>query len=1103
MVRLILGRAGSGKTARIFNEIAGIVRAREGSAVLLVPEQYSHEAERELCRVAGDGLSRHGEVLSFTGLARKIFSQCGGARPVMDGGGRLLCMAVAAEAVGDRLRVYDRACRDPRMLDGLLRAVEELRLAAADGAALEEAAEETGGVLGDKLRDMSLLLEAYAAALGRSAADPADVLETLAALVGDSLSVESRFYIDGFTDFTVLEKNVLRELIRAGADMTVCLTCAPEGEEGVFALPMDTARWFRRTAKEYGVPCREEWMETAPGEETALEYFCEHLFDFGGGDVPAGREAVSLVTGGDVYEECELAAARMSELARRGYRWRDMAVAVRGFGDYRTALECACARYEIPLFLSGRGDILQKSVPLFLGSVLECVIRGYEYEAMFTALKTGLMPVTAEECDRLENYVILWSIRGNMWDRPWTMHPLGYNQAADERSEETLGMLNALRRVVITPMKRLENALRAGATAREQVSALAAFLEDISLSERLEERAALLDASGREETAAEYERLWDIVCSGLEQFSAVLGDMPVDGERFRSLFLLMLSKYDTGVIPVSLDRVQAGDFDGMRRRHIRHLLVLGASDGRLPAPEESGGVFTQGEREELAALGIALGGAEEELSRELGRIYNCLTLPSETLYISWSRTDADGGQNRPSLVAERVRALLGVEPEPGNILRARTFSREAAFALAVQGQAGDSAPECRAAREVFCALGREGELARLVDAARTGRGTLGPAAVRALYGEKPTLTATRAEKFAGCRFGYFLQYGLKAKPRQQAVFDPRDYGTFLHYVLENVAREAMDMGGFSAVTEEQIGVLTDRYVDRYIREEMNDFAEKTARFAYLFRRLRATVHRVTVDMWEELKDSGFRPMELELDLGAEGVLEPEEEGGVRLTGRVDRIDGWVRDGVLYLRVTDYKTGVKAFSLSDVCRGMNMQMLLYLFALQERGKKHLGYETIRPAGVLYSPARVSTIRADSELSDEELALLRRGDTRRSGLVLDDEEVLEAMEPGPDKRFVPVRFKKGGEYTAQTQGNVASLERFGALGRFIDGTMEKLAAELRAGSVAADPWFKSARENACAFCDYREACLFDEGRDGWRMQTKLSPAEAWEKIEGSHE
>ncbi len=1107
MVRLILGRAGAGKTGLVFREIGEYVRQGRGQLVLLVPEQYSHEAERELCAVAGDALSRYGEVLSFTGLARKVFSQLGGERPVVDGAGRLLCMALAAQTVGDRLRTYRSGRRDPRVLDSLVRAAEELKNAGVTAAALSAAAKRTEGTLSDKLEDLALLLEAYTAVLGRSGADSADRLATLADLIADScLASEGIFYVDGFSDFTTLEKNVLRQIVRAGADLTVCLSCGRDADDGVFALPMATARWLEAVAAEYGVPCREQWLERSEDQAGPIGYYCDSLFDFSAGPMPAGG-GVTAVYAADIYEECELAAARLAELARAGCRWRDMAVAARGFADYRTALESACARYGVPLFLSGRSDTLQKSVPLAIVSALEAVLRGYEYEAVFGYIKTGLSPLSQEAADKLENYVLLWGIRGGQWDRPWTMHPEGYNREQDEASQAALAALNEARQAVIGPLKALERGSRAASTAAEQAMALAAFLEDISLAERLRERSAELAAMGRQETAAECARLWDVTCAALEQFAALLGDMAMDGEQFLGLFSLMLSKYDVSVIPVSLDRVGAGDIDGMRRRHMRHLLVLGAADGRIPAPDEGGGVFTADEREELAALDLGegmrldLGGAEEELGRELGRIYSCLSLPSESLYLSWPATGPDGGECRPSLLIGRAEALLGIEPRRGDILRARTFAEGPAFALALQGQAGDDAPVCLAAREHFIALGRGAELGRLAGAARDSRTSLGPEAVRALYGPAPTLTATRAEKFADCRFGYFLQYGMKARPRQQAVFDPRDYGTFMHYVLENVAREAMDAGGFGQLDAGQVGALADKYVDQYIRDEMHGFADKTARFAYLFRRLRTTVRQVTEDMWQELRASRFQPLDLELDLRAEGVLAPGEDE-TPLAGRADRVDGWVHDGALYLRITDYKTGVKKFDLADVCQGLNMQMLLYLFALQKRGAAHFGAETIRPAGVLYSPARFDIVSADSDVTDGELAALRRNTARRSGLVLNDEAVLEAMEPGPDKRFLPVRLAKAGGYTKASEASLATLEQFGALSRYIDGTLKKLAAELKAGSVTADPWFKNGRDNACAFCDYKEACLFDGTGDGWRLRTKLSTQDAWERIE-NHE
>ena len=1100
MVRLILGRAGAGKTALVFREITEYVAQCRGDMILLVPEQYSHEAERELAAAAGDALSRYGEVLSFTGLARKVFARCGGGRPIMDGGGRLLCMAVAARTVEDRLKVYRKGCREPRTLDSLARAVEELKNAGVTSADLSDASGRTEGALADKLRDLSLLTEAYSAVQDRSGADSASRLAALAARIGECGADAWTVYVDGFSDFTALEKNVLRELIRAGADLTVCLTCGRDGEDGVFLLPRATARRLAATAREYGTACREVWLEPAERSRSPIAYFCDHLFDFSKDAAPDDAGAVSAVYAADIYEECELAAARLSELARSGCRWRDMAVAARGFGDYRTALESACARYGVPLFLSGREDTARKTVPLALLSALEAVDRGYEYEAVFGWLKTGLGPLTADETDRLENYVLLWGIRGSQWDRPWTMHPEGYNREFDQAASETLAALNGMRQAVIGPLKALERRVAAGSTAAELARAAGEFLTEAGLAGKLEARMGELARAGRDETAAELGRLWDVVCAALEQFAAVLGEMPMDGPRFAGLLELMLSKYDVSVIPVSLDRVGAGDIDGMRRRHLRHLLLLGAADGRIPAPEEASGVFTAEEREELTALGLALGGPEEDLGRELGRIYSCLALPSESLTMSWSLSDGEEGQAQPSLLITRAETLLGVAPVRGDILRARTFAAGPAFALALMGQAGETAPACLAAREHFVREGRGEELARLAASAGAAQDRLTAGSVRALYGPEPGLSATRAEKFASCRFGYFLQYGLKAKPRQQAVFDPRDYGNFMHYILEKTAGDVLAQGGFGAVTAEQVGRIADRYVDEYIRDEMRGFADKTPRFAYLFRRLRTTVRRVTEEMWQELKDSKFQPLDLELDLKAQGVLEPGGETDTPLSGRADRVDGWVQGDTLYLRVTDYKTGVKKFDLADVCQGLNMQMLLYLFALEKRGRTYFGVKDIKPAGVLYSPARFDVVSADSDVTDEELAALRKNTARRSGLLLDDEAVLEAMEPGPDRRFLPVRLTKAGAYTKDSQASLASLEQFGALSRHIHKTLRDLAAELRAGSVETDPWYKNAGETACTFCDYRQACLFDESGDGWRLRTRVPAEKAWERIEG---
>ena len=117
MLRLILGRAGSGKTALLFSEIAASCRNKRSGSFLIVPEQYSFEAERTLCRTGGDTISRYAEVLSFTRLANRVFSIYGGvSEDYLDDGGRLLCLYLAAERVKTQIKYYAATLLRPEFL---------------------------------------------------------------------------------------------------------------------------------------------------------------------------------------------------------------------------------------------------------------------------------------------------------------------------------------------------------------------------------------------------------------------------------------------------------------------------------------------------------------------------------------------------------------------------------------------------------------------------------------------------------------------------------------------------------------------------------------------------------------------------------------------------------------------------------------------------------------------------------------------------------------------------------------------------------------------------------------------------------------------------
>ena len=1105
MLRLFTGKAGTGKTAAVISEIDAFVRRGRGGSMLIVPEQYSHEAERELCRCCGDSLSLYAEVFSFTGLARRIMSRQGGAAASMlDKGGRMLCMALALDQVCSRLKVYGAARRKAELQGMLLSAVDELKSAGVSAEALLSAGERCGGALGDKLCDMALVLEAYGAIVANGHADPADRLDVLAAQIADSdIGPENHIYIDGFIDFTHQELNVIRALMKKGAELTVCLTVDElQGDNEIFELSRRAGRILSSYAGELGIECVQEHFAAPSGKAPDLGFFADNMFSYSSARFQEKSEAVELYSAESLTAECEFAAAKAIALVRDGgCRWRDIAVAVRGFEDYRTALESIFRHYEVPLFVTKKSELLSKPLPALISGAYEILQGGWDVDDVLSYMGTGLSGLNREECDLLGDYVFKWQLRAGAWKRSgdWRQHPDGYGGDYDEEALARLETINALRRRLAEPLLKLEKSGELAETAAGQAAALAEYLRELKLPEQLSRRSAELERSGRESLAQEYAQLWDIIVSALEQSAEILGDMEMDMTAFSRLFITMLSQYDVGSIPVSLDRVSAGDFDRMRRRNIKHLIVLGATDQRLPRAEEDGGIFSDEERRRLLELDIDIGGAGEgELWREFSLIYNCLSLPSESLSMCYPLFDADGAALRPAFVFNRAKALFDLPVRHADIGEGRMSSPAPALSLAAHALNGGS-PRETAAAEVF--RDREPErFARLSAAAQMSRGKLSPAAVEALYGKKLRLSASRIDRFSTCKFAYFCQFGLKAKPYEPAGFKPPEIGTFMHFVLEGTARDAAERGGFARVSDEELKQITQRHVEEYVHTELNDFQEKSQRFIYLFKRLTADVYQVVREMAAELRKSDFVPLDFELDFSKAADIPTVElgggEGALTLTGVADRVDGWLHEGKLYLRVVDYKTGRKKFSLSDVWYGMGLQMLLYLFALERDGESRYGREIV-PAGVMYVPARNVMLSASRDEADDELENKRAEEARRSGIVLDDPAVTEAWEHGEDKRYIPIRFR----YGKPTADSIASAERLGLLGKHIRKKLTEMAAQLRQGSISADPYYRSQQENACLNCDFFDACHFTDGQNGERCRymPKLGADQVWDMLE----
>ncbi len=1074
MLTLLLSRDWTMGREEILRRIAEDVKRERPNRILIVPELISHDTERRLCQAAGDTASRFAQVLSFTRFARRICEIVGNAE-CLDNGGRLVAMASAARQLHSRLKAYAAVETEPEFLTELIDAVDEFKRCCISSEDLKAASERSEGSLAQKLEELSLLLESYDSLCARGKRDPRDqmtwVLEQL-----ENIDYASRhvFYVDGFPDFTRQNLAVLAHLIQNSPQVTVSLTCdKPDSHAMAFEKAGQTARELLQLARQAGVEARVQYIDEPASPLAAVR---AALFQGKTEKDPALAACVQLVKATSIHQECQAAARRILELVRGGCRYRDISLVCTNMAAYKPMLRLVFGQCGIPIYLSGTEDILQSGVVSTAISALDAALDGFEQRQVLRYLRSSLSPLDADTCDLVENYAYIWRIDRKGWTQEWTNHPQGLSGQWDDASRAALARLNEARAQAIEPLMKLAEGFRQARNLKEQVLCCCDFWEETRFAERIGVLSDAMDAQGDNRSAQILNQLWEILLGAMEQLYDVLGETVWDADVFTKLLKLLLSQYDVGTIPPVLDSVEVGPVTAMRCQMRKHLIVLGAEEGCLPGYGGAAGLLNDQERVALRDLGLPLtGGAMEGLQAEFAEIYGVFCGARETIFVTCS--------GQPSFVFRRLEAMVGEAPfaeiDPATIVTDKT----SAGAYLARWEARQTAESLDVTESYLDTLYRKSYC-------------LGPVAaenVTALYGKQLYLSASQVDKQAVCRLAYFLQYGLRAKERKEATVDPAEYGTFVHAVLEATARDVMELGGFRAVDLEKTMEIANTHAEKYTQEH---FAQlDSQRLQYLFARNVKELQMVVGELWRELHEAQYSPKAFELNFGTQGDMPPISIAGgampAVLRGYVDRVDTWQKGGSTYFRVVDYKTGKKDFDYCDVYNGVGLQMLLYLFALEDGGRD-LGSVRV-PAGVQYFPARVPYMSADSNLSPEEVQKERTKLMKRQGLLLADEDSLTAMDPSEKLYTLSCTRKKDGSLS----GDIADRQQLGQLKEYLMDWLGKMVDEIASGNVAPNPYSRGTSYSACTFCPYGAVCHKDTVQEQRNYKT-MTAQRFWEEI-----
>ena len=1089
-LKFVFGPSGSGKSYYLYQHvIQESMKYPERNYIVLVPEQFTMQTQKDLVMMHERKGIMNIDVLSFARLAYRVFEETGGGGlPVLDDEGKNLILRKIAGDYESELKMLGGHMKKQGYISEVKSVISEFTQYDIGEDEIERVMESAGesSRLYYKLADIRLLYRGFTDYLREKYITKEELLDVLSREVEKSERLKnSTVVLDGFTGFTPVQDRLLGELMRHCREVIVTVTMdrrenpyVYEHPYQLFALSKQMVTSLLQIAKQNKIPVEEsvELYDHVPWrfkEQEALAFLEKHLFRYGAGAYEKEQEQVKLHLAKNPREEAYAVAEQVRRMMREdGYRLRDIGVIVSDMDVYADHLKQAFIKYDIPFFMDHKRSILLNSFVEYIRSVLHMAEQSFSYESVFRFLRTNLAGFTYEEIDELENYVIGLGIKGyKHWQEKWTRKLKGMAQ-------EDLDKMNHYRRQLVEKVDGLIYVLRQRRkTVADITRAIYEFMVQENLQVRLAEQEELFKAKGELALAREYAQIYRIVIELFDKFVELLGDEEVSLSEYCKLLDAGLEEARVGVIPPEVDQVVIGDMQRTRLKDIKALLFAGANDVYLPGALLRTGLLSELDREKFARekLTLSAGGKEKAYVQKF-YLYLNLTKPSEKLDIYYSKVSADGKSVRPSYLIQELQKLfpkLKVRDEE-RYLKEQELTENIGFDRMIREFVQKRHETDGAWCELYSWYKKnpkwQEKVERFLEAGyyRKPLDALTEEAAKRLYGEEFETSITRMERFAVCAFSHFLTYGLGLREREEYDFQAADLGNVCHRALERFSYKVeRETGDWLKLTEEQRNQYVEESVEEAIADYGNSILYSSSRNAYLIVRMKRMLEKTVWALTKQLAAGDFKPSAYEMRFA---------------NGKIDRVDTCEDGDCIYVKVIDYKTGSKSFDVTALYHGLQLQLMVYMdAALQLEQKKHPEKE-ILPAGVFYYRIQDPLIDRPKE-GEERESILK--ELKPDGMISLEKEVLEHLDHCMvgESSVIPVKYNKNGSLSKSSKA--ASAQDFYLMMKYAVNKVEEIRQKILSGDVKVNP-YRRGTETSCDYCSYRQICGFDTKMEGYRYR-----------------
>lgn len=1128
-LRFYFGASGGGKSTKLHEEI--VRRGMEEpntNFLIIVPDQFTMQTQMDLVKAHPKKGIMNIDVLSFGRLSHRILEEVGAdRRAVLDDTGKSLVLRKVAENIQEEMPVIGSNLRKIGYIHEVKSVISEFMQYGIGEKELGELAAyaEKRGALYHKLKDLELLYKNFLEYIQDKYITTEETLDLLCGLLPKSRMIKgSVIAFDGFTGFTPIQNRLIQRLMMLAGEVIVTVVLDAgldpyklDGEQKLFYLSKKTTADLRKLAAEAGVPfgkdvfLKEERLPRFQNNEE-MQHLEKYLFRYPAKVYGKDNEALHLFETSSPGEEMRQVCIEIKRLIReKHYCYRDFAIVTGNMETYAGHAQTEAAKFEIPVFIDQTKGILLNPFIEYIRSALRIVMENFSYQSVFHYLRSGLADFTREETDLLENYVIARGIKGK---KRWTDIFTGKD---DEGGAEELARLNGIRERFVEQLTPLT--LKAG-TAGEKIRALYGFITENKVQEKLAAYEKMFERRNDAARAKEYGQIYRLVIDLLDQIESLLSDEKMNMKEFADILDAGFGEIEVGMIPQNVDRVVVGDIERTRLKEIKVLFFIGVNDGNIPKNAGMGGIISDIDREFLQESPYALAPTpRQQMYIQRLYLYMNMTKPSEHLYLSYCKVGGEGKSLRPSYLIDTISKLFprlkAQKPElknPEEKLETKRAGLDYLTAMLREYAAGRLGEEGR--RRFFTVyrayLGDEAYKNRtgeLIEAAFTyyREKGLGREIAGALYGNLLVSSVSRLETYAACAYAHFLKYGLSLEEREEYSFEATDMGNVFHGVLELFAGKLQERGytWFDFGEKEAEEMLTQA-MEGYAAAYGNTILYSTARNEYAIDRMYRILKRTVLTLQHQLKKGSFIPENFELsfqmadDLEAVNIALSGEER-MKLRGRIDRIDTYEDEEHVYVKVIDYKSGNRKFNLAALYYGLQLQLVVYMNAAVELERKKNPNKEVVPAALLYYHVSDPMVKAEVEVTPEEINEKLLKELRMTGVVTENDKVISLLdgEFSDKSDVVPVERKKDGSYSAKS--SVITGDDMGEISSYVNHKIKQIGMDIMRGNIEINPYEQSGG-TSCDYCEYKSVCGFDEGISGYgyRKLENLEEQEALERI-----